>query len=74
MRNTMILSGLATVALFGSGCTSTSTSTFDPSNPTVNTTRAIGTVSQAECFMAARAAAENAMSSPVFDRFLQNYR
>lgn len=74
MRNTMILSGLAAVALFGSGCTSTSTSTFDPSNPTVNTTRAIGTVSQAECFMAARAAAENAMSSPVFDRFLQNYR
>lgn len=72
MKKTTLFLGMAAVALIGGGCASSST--FDPANPSSNTTRAIGTVSQAECFMATRAAAENAMTSPVFDRFLQKYR
>jgi hypothetical protein len=72
MKKTMILCGGALIAGLAAGCASTTT--FDPGNPTTNTARAIGTVSQAECFMAARAAAENAMTSPTFDRFLAKYR
>jgi len=70
--NGMLFAGALACGL-AAGCAST-TSTFDPSNPTVNNARAIGTVSQAECFMAARAAAEDAMTSPVFDRYLAQYR
>lgn len=72
MKKTTLFLGMVAVALISGGCASSST--FDPANPSSNTTRAIGTVSQAECFMAARAAAKNAMTSPVFDRFLQKYR
>ena len=68
----MLFAGVLGCGLIA-GC-STTTSTFDPDNPTQNTARAIGTVSQAECFMAARAAAENAMTSPSFERFLAQYR
>jgi len=68
----MLSAGVLGCALIA-GC-ATKTSTFDPANPTQNTARAIGTVSQAECFMAARAAAENAMTSPSFERFLAQYR
>lgn len=56
------------------GCNGTNTTTFDPTNPQEYQTRAIGTVTQAECFIAAREAAQNAMTSPVFDRFLSQYR
>ncbi len=68
----MLFAGVLACGLIA-GC-ATTTSTFDPTNPTSNTTRAIGTVSQAECFMAARAAAESALTSPAFDRFLARYR
>ncbi len=56
------------------GCGGTKTTTFDPTDPQQNQTRAIGTVSQAECFMAAREAAQNALTSPQFDRFMAQYR
>lgn len=74
-RNTMLMFAAAALACgFAAGCSSTKTVTFDPTNPTANTARALGTVSQAECFMAAREAAQNAISSPSFDRFLAQYR
>ena len=74
MKTIMLFAaGLVAVGL-AAGCSSTKTTTFDPTDPGANTARALGTVSQAECFMAARAAAENAMASPSFDRFLAQYR
>ena len=71
-KNWMLFAGALVCGLIA-GC-GTTTTTFDPNDPTANTTRTIGTVSQAECFMAARAAAENAMASPAFGRFLEQYR
>lgn len=69
-----MVAAAALVGGFAAGCSSTRTETFDPTNPTVNTTRALGTVSQAECFMAAREAVQSMMASPLFERFLAQYR
>ena len=69
MKTIMLFAaGLVAVGL-AAGCSSTKTTTFDPTDPGANTARALGTVSQAECFMAARAAAENAMASPRFAQY-----
>lgn len=70
--NGMLFAGALGCGLIA-GCSAT-TSTFDPTDPAQNTVRAIGTVSQADCFMAARAAAESAMASPAFTRFLGQYQ
>lgn len=74
MKTIMLFAAGLVAAGLAAGCSSTKTTTFDPTDPGANTARALGTVSQAECFMAARAAAENAMASPSFDRFLAQYR
>ena len=72
MKKMICLLGAALLCGLFTGCASTST--FDASDPTANTARAIGTVSQAECLMAAQAAAESAISSPAFSRFVRNYQ
>ncbi len=71
-KHLMILTGAVLCGVFA-GC-STTTETFDPTNPTANTTRAIGTVSQAECLIAARAAVQDAMTDPGFVRYLQRFQ
>ncbi len=72
MTKVLTLSAIVLAAGIFSGCTSNSTS-FDPSN-TTDQMRTIGTVSYAECYDAARAAAQSALTSPRFDMFLAQYR
>ena len=72
MKKMICLLGAALLCGLFTGCASTST--FDASDPTANTARAIGTVSQAECLMAAQAAAKSAISSPAFSRFVRRYQ
>ncbi len=72
MKKMICLPVAAVLCGLFAGCASTTV--FDASDPTVNTARAIGTVSHAECLMAARAAAESAMTSPAFSRFIKRYQ
>ncbi len=73
MKKLMILGVTLAGMGFLTAC-GTSSTAFDPSDPTNNTLRAMGTVSHAECMIAAKAAAENAMSSATYDNFLKKFR
>ena len=68
MKKMICLPVAAVLCGLFAGCASTTV--FDASDPTVNTARAIGTVSHAECLMAARAAAD--YIAGMTDRFAEN--
>lgn len=72
MKKMICVLGAAALCGLFAGCGSTGT--FDPNDPTANTARAIGTVSHSECLQAARAAAQSAISSPAFSRFVKRYQ
>jgi hypothetical protein len=74
MTRLLILTTLVLAGGILSGCNSTKTTTFNPSNPNESKLRVIGTVSYAECYEAARAAAQSAITSPRFDTYLAQYR
>lgn len=74
MTKFLILTAIILAGGVLSGCKSRNTTTFDPSNPTESKLRVIGTVSYAECYEAARAAAQSALTSPRFDSYLAQYR
>ncbi|MDD5597133.1 MAG: hypothetical protein PHV82_04270 [Victivallaceae bacterium] len=71
MKKIIIESCLAAVSLGMAGCASLEL--FDPSDTTRNTVRSASTVSHAEYVQAARAAAQDALSSPTLTRFLRKY-
>ncbi len=66
--------GAAVLLTLCAGCSSVKTEEFDPRNPSENKVRSLTTVSQTECFIAARAAAEDAMASPAYTHFLERYK
>ncbi len=74
MRNPVYLIAFVLSAGLLAGCSSTKTETYNPGNPSESKVRAIGTVSYAECYEAARASAQSALTSPNFTRFLSQYR
>ena len=75
MKKRTLILGTAVLGTLLAGC-STSTEIYDPQNTTssASRTRSLTTVSHAECFEAARAAAEDAMTSPAYLNFLEQYK
>lgn len=74
MKKSMLLAG-ATAMLLVTGC-ATKTEIFDPYDTTSSASqvRSLSTVSSAECFEAARAAAEDAMTSPAYMNYLSQFK
>lgn len=73
MKKILTLTAIALAGIAITGC-SAKTDTYDPTNPSESRIRALGTVSYAECYEAARAAAQSALTSPRFDSYLAQYR
>ncbi len=74
-KSMLMLRGGAALAVAMFGCVS-NTERFDPTDTTSDAAgvRSLLTVSASECFEAARAAAEDAMTSPAYTYFLEQYQ